>query len=226
MLTMLRRGASSAPEPPPPPADHACVRCEQRAGAAPTPPACDASSAPELRCPLSTRPATEPACPPQSTAPAFFSALLKNSTSARQGASGAQAHSPAPFSKCASACTSQRPSAVSHGLPVRPRASSLPRWARARCALCRLLARGHHSRRPRKSAALRGASSGRVWFWRWRPLPAPSPRGSLSLRSLGRFAHARGRRCGFAAIGARAARTRIPCVRCARSHASSPAAAA
>ena len=34
MVTMLRRGASSAPEPPPPPADHACVRCEQRAGAA------------------------------------------------------------------------------------------------------------------------------------------------------------------------------------------------
>ena len=164
------------------------------------------------------RAAVETARPPQSTAPAFFSALFKNSTSARLGAYGAQAHSPAPFSKCASACTSQRPSAVSHGLPVRPRASSLPRWARARCALCRLLARGHHSRRPGKSAALRGASSGRVWFWRWRPLPAPSPRGSLSLRSLGRFAHTRGRRCGFAAIGARASRTRVPCGRCAHSN--------
>ena len=121
----------------------------------------DASSAPDLRRPPSTWPATAPACLPQSTAPAFVLAVFHNSTPARQGAYGAQAHSSAPQVQCASACTSQRPSAVS--LVV---ARSAPRQQPASvCARpLRLLpatVAGPSLAPPRLSAALRGASSGR-----------------------------------------------------------------
>lgn len=90
--------ASAAPERDfGPHGDDAPAWLEQRAGAAPTPPACDASSAPELRCPLSTRPATEPACPPQSTAqpccihttlsaPCGFTCLRRSRTGYESGA--------------------------------------------------------------------------------------------------------------------------------------------
>ena len=194
--------ASRAPDTPQPPGHRACVRCEQGAGhaAAPwtprlramragrrcrrcplaTPPACDASRAPVPPLPPGHRAAVDTARPPQSTAHAFVSAMFKNSTAARQGASGAQAHSPAPLTRAQAHVHSQRASPVSHGLPARARASSLRRWARVRCASCRLLARAHRSRRPRKSAALRCASSGRGLFGRgapcWRTLRAAPSR--------------------------------------------------
>ena len=198
-----RYPASAAPERDlRPHGDDAPAWREQRAGAAPAPrrprlrvmraarrcrrsplatwPACDASRAPDTPQPPGHRAAVETARPPQSTAPAFVLAAFKSSTSARRGASGAQAHSPAPHPSAQAHVHSQRASPVSHGLPARARASSLPRWARARCASRRLLSRAHRSRRPRKSAALRCASSGRGLFGRgapcWRTLRAAPSR--------------------------------------------------
>lgn len=166
--------------------------------------------------PTGHRAAVETARPPQSTAPAFVSAMFKSSTTARRGAYGAQAHSSAPHFSAQAHVHSQRASPVPHGLPARARAISLRQWARARCAFCRLLSRAHRSRRPRKSAALRCASSGRGLFGRgapcWRTLRAAPSR----FARQGASRPQRGRRCGFAAIGARAPRALS--ARCARAH--------
>ena len=120
LVTRPACDTTCAPVTPLPAGDPACGRCEPRARPAaarcrpgrratraarrarlrplPTMPACDASSAPELRRPLLTRPATEPACPPQSTAqpccihttlsaPCGFRCLRRSRTSYESGAS-------------------------------------------------------------------------------------------------------------------------------------------
>ena len=123
-----------------------------------------ASRAPDLRCPLPTRPAMATPCAQQSTAHPFVLIALNNSTNARQSAHGAQAHSWHSNFSAQAHVHSQRPSAVSHVLSARPRASSLRQWGCARCASPRLLSRGLRSRRPRSPAALRGASRGHGLF--------------------------------------------------------------
>ena len=229
--TVRQRDTTRPPETPLPPGHRAPERRDAPAGDAAAPrtpcasatpaarrrrcrpqdaaPACGASRAPDLRCPLPTWPAMATPFAQQSTAHPCISIALKDSATARQSACGAQAHSRHTIASAQAHVHSQRPSAVHHVLPARPRASSLCQWACHRYASPRLLSRGLRSRRPRSSAALRGASRGHGLFSRKCPLLAPSPRGSLSLRSLVRFAQWGGRRRGCAAIGARAACARV-----------------
>ena len=140
----------------------------------------DASRPPETPLPPPTRPATEPARVPQSTAHPLVLIMFNNSMPARQGAYGAQAHSTAPKACAHAQVHSQRPPAVSHVLPARPRASSLPQWARAHCASLRLLSRGLRSRRPahppRSGAPAEGAGCFGGNAHCWRPLRAAPSR--------------------------------------------------
>ena len=140
--------------------------------------------------------------------------MFKNSKAARLGASGAQAHSPAPLCQCASACPQSAGFArVPRVARSAPRQQPTPVGAGTLRLLPAAVA-GPSLAPPQGIRRAPGHQQRARVIWAVAP-PAGALSARLPLASLVRALRACvGRRCGFAAIGARAARALCP--RCAR----------